>query len=874
MKEPVYPGEFLKKYAVERVLGEGGVGRVVLARDLALDRRVAVKFLLDGAFAAKADLDRFAEEARVVGNLSHPNIVPLYSVGGEDTKTPYLVFAYVEGDDVSARIKAAGRLRVDETVTWMRQVLAGLTHAHERGVVHRDIKPNNVRINGAGEAMIMDFGMAKAKSGRAFQTRAGLVLGTPLYIAPEVLRGEPATAASDVYSVGCSLYECLSGRPPHMDRDPMKVLEMQLRVEPEALEILRPDAPRALCDVVTRALAKKLADRHRSAEELSTALARALTPQRSDPSLRKLPRSRATTGNNPRLTPRAGPVETITYASPARPLRRVLAITAVIGVLAGGGLAAWLRRGPPDLGGVRADIDARALRVAWKKSPGGLVHAELTGAVVGAAAEVVDVAADAPPRAQLQPPAPGPHRLRLTDARANVLWEKSFTVPETIVLVPEFVGAQPGRDLRVDVEAPGIKRGSLFVATADGDAQAPLAQAEADDGRVSLSATLVGPLGKLRVDLEIADGVHVARIIDEDELRLLRLSAQLERADLKPVVELVRDKQYYDHHLHWVPDNIPAELKIDTLASVLRKGLGSRAARADRLLAELDGRAFPEPLHTELAWLRDNHARLGKSVAPRVLKRLYAGLLRAVEPRDRLLTAQYRTHTPLWQEVLEPAVAFDYAIPPARPPPGAILAQEKVKLWCDREGLNRFGFETWSVTYPHLEGAFGSGWKDNPDAQLEAAKSTRSVPVEIPNAWRSGRVVLGAEVAMLPTPYAIDFELKGAPADALTLRLTQPGNPVWHLVMDGWPKKAAAAIGAAAYVDEATRLAGQGLAPATLEQALEWGSIQVTFPGEWLPPRSKNLVMTYSLPLGLPMKELSPRQRAMFTRRVWLAPAP
>lgn len=875
-KPPVFPDEFLRKYEVLRVLGEGGVGRVVLARDRELDRKVAAKFLLDGAFASKSDLDRFAEEARVCGHLSHPNIVPLYSIGGETTKTPYLVFAYVEGFDISERIREQKQLKFEETVTWFREVLAGLSHAHAKGIIHRDIKPNNVRVNGEGQAMIMDFGMAKARSGRSFQTRVGLVLGTPLYIAPEVLRGQPATPVTDVYSVGCSLYECLSGRPPHVADDPMKVLEMQLKVEPEPIESLRPDAPRALCDVIGRALSKRPEERYQSAAELSEALARSLNPQRSDPSLKRIPpgsRPRGGTGKNQRVTARGGQVATIAYPMPERPrhFHAMLAACALAGAAIAGAFA-WINRPPPDLGAVRVSIDARGLAVTWGKSPGAL-KIELAG---DGASEIKEVAGDAPPRALLPVPATGKRTLRVSEAGGRVLWERPFEIPANIEPKVDFVGASGGREVRVELSDTPAKRAGLYVATADGDAQAPVGKADAEDRRIQILGQLVGDLPRLRLELELADGVTLARLIDQDELRLRRLTALLDRASLEPLIAIARDKTLYDGHLHWLPDNKPGEVQIDNLASVQLRGLGSRAPRAKELPAKLDEAAFPEPLGAELAWLRAEHARVmsSKAISPETIRRLYLAVMRTVEPRDRLLTGQYRTHRPISHEVLAPVVKNVYAVPPpAEPPPDAIPIVSKVLLWRDKEGIAELGFNTWDVAYPHMELAFGKGFRENPDAQMDAAVSRRELPVDIPPAWRAGRFAIGADVAILPAAYGLEIEIKGATGEVLPLRFTQPGNPLWYLIMDGWSRKAAPSLGLADWVDPVARAEGEGHEAKEFEQTLEWGAVRVEVPGAWLPARPKSIAITYCLPLGLGTRALRARQRAMFTRKIWMAPA-
>lgn len=201
------------RYVLERPLGRGGMAVVMLGRDTALDRSVAVKLLADSVRGDRELRERFLREGRFAAQLSHPNVVAVYDTGEEDGQ-PYIVMEYVDGVSLAEEVHRRGPLPADEVAELGRQASAGLAHAHERGVVHRDVKPQNLLLDRAGTLKVADFGIARAGDVSATLTQAGTLLGTAAYMAPETVQGEPATASSDVYSLGAVLYELATGRAP------------------------------------------------------------------------------------------------------------------------------------------------------------------------------------------------------------------------------------------------------------------------------------------------------------------------------------------------------------------------------------------------------------------------------------------------------------------------------------------------------------------------------------------------------------------------------------------------------------------------------------------------------------------------------------
>jgi serine/threonine-protein kinase len=262
------------RYKLEAKLGSGGMSTVYLARDTTLDRQVAVKILHREMSEQEDQLQRFRQEARAVAKLSHPNVVAVIDAG-EDGGHPYIVFEYVEGETLKQRIKRVGALEPQEALAYAIEISRGLTVAHNRKMVHRDIKPQNVLIDAEGRAKLTDFGISRQLE-QDGMTATGRVLGTTDYVAPEQAMGHPVDQRSDIYSLGVVLYEMLVGQVPFHADSQVGVAMKHVNEELPDVQQRRPELSAAAALVVERATAKDPAQRYQQVGELIDDLSTAL----------------------------------------------------------------------------------------------------------------------------------------------------------------------------------------------------------------------------------------------------------------------------------------------------------------------------------------------------------------------------------------------------------------------------------------------------------------------------------------------------------------------------------------------------------------------------------------------------------------------
>jgi serine/threonine protein kinase len=260
-------GRVIGPYRLERLLGEGATGIVFAATRE--DDVVAVK-LLRHEHAGSAAAARFRREARVAREIDSRHVAPILDVGEENGFT-FLAMPLYEGGSLARKLDESGPLGIDGTLDLAAQLGRGLDELHRRGIVHRDVKPSNVLLDASGTAALSDFGLARAADSTRL-TAEGQILGTPHYLAPELIEGQEATIASDVYGLGCVLYECIAGRPPFTGISMAAIAFAQLAETPTNPRELRPDVPAGVADALLLALEKDPVERPTS----GTALARLL----------------------------------------------------------------------------------------------------------------------------------------------------------------------------------------------------------------------------------------------------------------------------------------------------------------------------------------------------------------------------------------------------------------------------------------------------------------------------------------------------------------------------------------------------------------------------------------------------------------------
>ncbi len=269
------------RYELDGIVGRGGMAEVYRARDLRLDRIVAVKTLREDLARDQTFQARFRREAQSAASLNHPSIVAVYDTGEDNSgnsHVPFIVMEYVDGRTIRDLLRDDRRLLPERALEITDGVLRALDYSHRAGIVHRDIKPGNVMLNRQGEIKVMDFGIARAVADtQATMTQTAQVIGTAQYLSPEQARGERVDSRSDLYSVGCLLYELLTGRPPFTGDSPVAIAYQHVRENPVPPSRVDPDLPRWADPIVLRAMEKDPADRYQTAAEMRSDIQRALS---------------------------------------------------------------------------------------------------------------------------------------------------------------------------------------------------------------------------------------------------------------------------------------------------------------------------------------------------------------------------------------------------------------------------------------------------------------------------------------------------------------------------------------------------------------------------------------------------------------------
>jgi serine/threonine-protein kinase len=344
-------GRTLGDFRLLRVLGQGGMGQVYLARQVSLNREVAVKILKAELAANQTSLKRFKEEARAAARLNHPNIVQIYW-SDEADGLHYMALEYVEGRNLRDFLQKKGPPELPGALSVMRQVAAALQRASELGFVHRDVKPENILLTRKGEAKLADFGLSRCfvpDQQAVNLTQSGVTMGTPLYMSPEQVQGKPLDPRSDIYSFGATCFTMLAGHPPFRGETGFDVAVQHVQAQTPDLHQIRPDLPAELCAIVHKMMAKKPEDRYQSGREVLRDLARVREALSSGQTAAAMAALAAGT-SGPQLpslslsgpSGEVGPTTALPPVRPARPGRWVaLGVVVAFGVSAGAALSWW-----------------------------------------------------------------------------------------------------------------------------------------------------------------------------------------------------------------------------------------------------------------------------------------------------------------------------------------------------------------------------------------------------------------------------------------------------------------------------------------------------------------------------------------------------
>ena len=262
------------RYRIERELGRGGMAKVFLGTDTVLGRTVAVKILAPQYADDDSFVQRFRREAQAAASITHPNIVSVFDTGSDDG-IHFIVMEYVEGRTLAEILAGGGRILPDRAIDIAMDVDRALEAAHARGVIHRDIKPGNIMLDPRGDVKVTDFGIARVTTTADTVAQTAAIMGTAAYLSPEQAQGLPNDGRSDIYSLGCVLYEMVTGRPPFLGDSPVAVASKQVLEQPVPPSRLNSDITADLDAVILRALAKNPANRYQSADEMRADLERA-----------------------------------------------------------------------------------------------------------------------------------------------------------------------------------------------------------------------------------------------------------------------------------------------------------------------------------------------------------------------------------------------------------------------------------------------------------------------------------------------------------------------------------------------------------------------------------------------------------------------
>ena len=874
-----FPEAFSARYDVKSVLGEGGMGRVLLAEDRQLGRAVAIKLLAEFDDGPDGPLrQRFTEEARVCAGFKHPNIVRLLSFDFFPDGKPYMVFELIAGEDVAKRLEKQRTLPVPEVLAIAEAVLAGLQYAHDHRVIHRDVKPGNIILRAeGGDAMLTDFGVAKAQTGRTFKTQTNLILGTPLYMAPELIRREAVGPGVDIYALGCTLYECLTGQPPFTGKSDVMVLEKHLNEAAPPLREVRADVPPDVELLIERAMHKDPERRFRAARDMAgwvdTIRSGGRVPQAKTNPVTYAPvtagartrsehRGRGAPSRNTQVTSEGTSRGTTVLETPSGISRRARRTAAVaLAVLLGAALGAygWHHAGGQP-SGVHAAFGPDGLEIAWhtaQPARGAIYHGPLDEAAVVNPDGTLD---RPPPHARMtrvdEDAAAVEHRVLLAKLRpgdrvvvslatstGESSWARAMLVPP--VKEARQTPPEPGAtSTRVTAATGRVRSARLEAWTAAGE---PLVIAPAIPDAVELSFDVPLPPDQLddrtRVVAEQLPGVTQQMPVLTMRRAAARLVEAVERADPKQLISrLVKDPNY-DVNADF--PNMLAETPMIEMPKEVARRKSAEGYFLQQVRRSLEERGVLQPLEEFRPFA---NAFFAGGVPDDQKLRAYEALLE-LEPLDALIRGQLDAEHQLEiQKVFSGLVHLTYTLPapdapPAAPPPGAVSVLPGGQGWATDD------YDMWRSLIFWCNGAsFFRNVIAQPQPDAVSIHTfflpRRSYALSpLPGAGGAGLAQLKAEVCILGSNFHYDVVLRGG-ARTFRVRLAQPGRPDWRQAMDD---------------------AGN-TGPHS-----PYGEIVAEFPAHYLPTEDLKVEVEYRHLPGVRMAQINAVPRASLIRSLTLA---
>jgi formylglycine-generating enzyme required for sulfatase activity/tRNA A-37 threonylcarbamoyl transferase component Bud32 len=438
----VTPGTRLGRYEVRGSLGAGGMGEVYLAYDPELEREVAVKILRDSVDDSAARVRRFVQEAKAASALNHPNVAHVYEIGSQDDLR-FIAMEKVEGETLRQRM-SRGPLPIDDALSLAMQIAAGLAAAHQAGIVHRDVKPENVIIRPDGYAKVLDFGLAKLRELRSedaatlLKTRPGLGVGTLGYMAPEQFSGGEVTPAADVFSLGVVLYEMISGRRPFEGTTAAEVLAAILTKTPRPIMEERADIPPKLASVISKAMTRDAEERYPSAGELLEEL-RQISHETMEAAIRSADAEAAPVRFRPRLS------------------RRTAIVTAGVLLLAIAAAAVWMKARSNRLRGAMDSIATAEGFLKQRAYPEAYQAAIAAATILPQDQRVRDVIAASSDKVEVESDPPG--------ATVYLQRFKGPSERSPVGTTPLIMPQVPGADYLVTLEKPGYAPATRTIST-------------------------------------------------------------------------------------------------------------------------------------------------------------------------------------------------------------------------------------------------------------------------------------------------------------------------------------------------------------------------------------------------------------------------